>query len=139
LGASPTGNWHSCLPRRYSDILLRQNGERDLPEHVEALRNGERGSPGYPGDKPKGYPLEVPLPSLYKNIKMCERLWTLPCPRSLNTDLAFDALRGTKGLVHHCDHTVLGYLSIRYAERLSEAGIKYIVGSVGDLHDDVLA
>lgn len=47
-------------------------GKRDLPEHVEALRNVERGSPGYQGDKPKGYPLEVPLPSLYKNIKMCK-------------------------------------------------------------------
>lgn len=28
-----------------------------------------------------------------------------------------------------------GYLSMRYTERLSEAGIKHIVGSIGDLYE----
>lgn len=42
------------------------------------------------------------------------------------------------GLVHHCDRASR-YLSIRYTERLAEAGIEPRVGSVGDSHDNVLA
>ena len=42
------------------------------------------------------------------------------------------------GLVHHSDRGVQ-YVSIRYSERLLEAGIKPSVGSVGDSYDNALA
>ncbi|THV12670.1 IS3 family transposase [Rhizobium rhizophilum] len=42
------------------------------------------------------------------------------------------------GLVHHSDRGVQ-YVSIRYSERLSEAGIEPSVGSVGDSYDNALA
>jgi len=65
--------------------------------------------------------------------------------RSLRSDLALDALeqalyaRGdTEHLVHHSDRGVQ-YLSIRYTERLAEAGIEPSVGSVGDSYDNALA
>ena len=65
--------------------------------------------------------------------------------RSLRSDLAIDALeqalhaRGDLGgLIHHSDRGVQ-YLSIRYTERLDEAGIARSVGSVGDSYDNALA
>jgi putative transposase len=65
--------------------------------------------------------------------------------RSLRTDLALDALEQalwarpeTHRLVHHSDRGVQ-YLSIRYTERLAEAGIEPSVGSVGDSYDNALA
>ena len=68
------------------------------------------------------------------------RVWN-----SLKTDLVLDALEqalfartGTKGLVHHSDRGSQ-YLSIRYTERLAEAGIESSVGSVGDSYDNALA
>jgi len=65
---------------------------------------------------------------------------------SLRTDLALDALemalwrRGdeVEGLIHHSDRGVQ-YLSIRYTERLSEAGAAMSVGSRGDAFDNALA
>jgi transposase InsO family protein len=42
------------------------------------------------------------------------------------------------GLVHHSDRGS-EYLSIRYTERLAQAGIEPSVGSVGDSHDTVFA
>jgi putative transposase len=64
----------------------------------------------------------------------------------LRTDLALDALEmarwrrrgGVSGLVHHSDRGVQ-YLSIRYTERLEEAGIETSVGSRGDSYDNALA
>jgi putative transposase len=68
------------------------------------------------------------------------RVWN-----SLRTDLVLDALEqalyartGTEGLVHHSDHGSQ-YLSIRYTERLAEAGLQASVGSVGDSYDNALA
>jgi transposase InsO family protein len=65
--------------------------------------------------------------------------------RSLRSDLALDALEQalwarpqTHELVHHSDRGVQ-YLSIRYTERLAEAGIEGSVGSVGDSYDNALA
>jgi putative transposase len=66
--------------------------------------------------------------------------------RSLRTDLALDALemaiwsrRGElEGLVHHSDRGSQ-YLSIRYTERLAEAGAVTSVGSRGDSYDNALA
>jgi len=65
--------------------------------------------------------------------------------RSLRSDLALDALdqalydrQHTESLVHHSDRGVQ-YLSIRYTERLKEAGIEPSVGSVGDSYDNALA
>jgi transposase InsO family protein len=65
--------------------------------------------------------------------------------RSLRTDLALDALEqalysrpGTDELVHHSDRGCQ-YLSIRYTERLAEAGVEPSVGSVGDSYDNALA
>lgn len=64
---------------------------------------------------------------------------------SLKTDLALDALeqalhqRSTsEELVHHSDRGVQ-YLSIRYTERLAEAGIQASVGSVGSSYDNAMA
>lgn len=64
---------------------------------------------------------------------------------SLRTDLALDALEQaicsraeTEGLVHHSDRG-RQYLSIRYTERLAEAGMEPSVGSVGDSYDNALA
>jgi putative transposase len=64
---------------------------------------------------------------------------------TLRSDLALDALeqalydRDTEaGLVHHSDRGVQ-YLSIRYTERLAEAGIEPSVGSRGDSYDNALA
>ena len=45
--------------------------------------------------------------------------------------------KGT-GLVHHSDRGSQ-YLSIRYTERLAEAGIEPSVGSIGDSYDNALA
>ncbi len=42
------------------------------------------------------------------------------------------------GLVHHSDHGSQ-YVSIKYTERLAEAGIEPSVGSVGDSYDNALA
>jgi transposase InsO family protein len=65
--------------------------------------------------------------------------------RSMSTDLVLDALEqalwarsGAKGVVHHSDRGSQ-YLSIRYSERLAEAGIEPSVGSVGDSYDNALA
>ena len=65
---------------------------------------------------------------------------------SLKADLALDALEqaicdrqiGDESLVHHSDRGSQ-YLSIRYSERLSEAGIEPSVGSKGDSYDNALA
>jgi transposase InsO family protein len=64
---------------------------------------------------------------------------------SLGADIALDALEqalydrgGGDGLVHHSDRGVQ-YVSIRYTERLAEAGIEPSVGSVGDSYDNALA
>jgi transposase InsO family protein len=64
---------------------------------------------------------------------------------SLRSDLALDALEQAlydretdAGLVHHSDRGVQ-YLSIRYTERLAEAGIEPSVGSRGDSYDNALA
>jgi transposase InsO family protein len=66
--------------------------------------------------------------------------------RSLRTDLALDALEmaiwsrkgDLDGLVHHSDRGSQ-YLSIRYTERLAEAGAVTSVGSRGDSYDNALA
>jgi transposase InsO family protein len=64
---------------------------------------------------------------------------------SLKSDFVLDALeqavcaRGdTAGLIHHSDRGVQ-YLSIRYTERLADAGIEPSVGSTGDSYDNALA
>jgi putative transposase len=66
---------------------------------------------------------------------------------SLHTELALDALemaiwrrqlQDLTGLIHHSDRGVQ-YLSIRYTERLAEAGAVCSVGSRGDSYDNALA
>jgi transposase InsO family protein len=66
---------------------------------------------------------------------------------SLRSDLALDALEQAisereddqeRRLVHHSDRGVQS-LSIRYTERLAEAGIEPSVGSKGDSYDNALA
>jgi len=68
-----------------------------------------------------------------------------PVANSLRTDLVLDALEqalwsrpGTQDLIHHSDRGCQ-YLSIRYTERLAEAGVDSSVGSVGDSYDNALA
>ncbi len=67
--------------------------------------------------------------------------------RSAKTDFVVDALEQAlhdrrpvqeRGLIHHSDHGGQ-YLSIRYTERLAEAGIEPSVGSVGDSYDAAVA
>ena len=67
--------------------------------------------------------------------------------RTAHTDFVLDALEQAlhdrrpvrqAGLVHHSDRGVQ-YVSIRYTERLAEAGIEPSVGSVGDSYDNALA
>jgi putative transposase len=66
---------------------------------------------------------------------------------TLRTDLALDALEmalwtrrkeDVRSVVHHSDRGVQ-YLSIRYTERLAEAGAVTSVGSRGDSYDNALA
>ncbi len=57
------------------------------------------------------------------------------CPGAVAACAAADA---ATGLVHHSDRGVQ-YLSIRYTDRLAEAGIMPSVGSVGDSYDNALA
>jgi transposase InsO family protein len=49
-----------------------------------------------------------------------------------------DQFEGVRSLVHHSDRGVQ-YLSMRYTERLVEAGIEPSVGSVGDSYDNAMA
>ena len=67
--------------------------------------------------------------------------------RSMTTDFVLDALEQALyarqperdgGLVHHSDRGSQ-YLSIRYSERLAEAGVEPSVGSKGDSYDNALA
>ncbi|WP_374400835.1 IS3 family transposase [Niveibacterium sp.] len=66
---------------------------------------------------------------------------------SMHTEFVLDALEQAlydrqpseqDGLVHHSDRGAQ-YLSIRYSERLAEAGIEPSVGSKGDSYDNALA
>jgi len=67
--------------------------------------------------------------------------------RTMTTDFVLDALEqalyarqpdGSERLVHHSDRGSQ-YVSIRYTERLAEAGIDPSVGSKGDSYDNALA
>ena len=67
--------------------------------------------------------------------------------RSMHTDFVLDALEQAlydrqperaESLVHHSDRGSQ-YVSIRYTERLAEAGIEPSVGSRGDSYDNALA
>jgi putative transposase len=66
--------------------------------------------------------------------------------RSMQIDFVLDALEQAlcarqpdrNSLIHHSDRGVQ-YLSIRYTERLTEAGIEPSVGSKGDSYDNALA
>jgi len=66
---------------------------------------------------------------------------------SMTTDFVLDALEqalyarqpgSESGLIHHSDRGAQ-YLSIRYSERLAEAGVEPSVGSKGDSYDNALA
>ena len=65
---------------------------------------------------------------------------------SLHTDFVLDALEQaihdrrdtTTGLVHHSDRGTQ-YVSMRYTDRLADAGIAPSVGSRGDAYDNALA
>jgi len=63
----------------------------------------------------------------------------------MRTELVLDALeqaiwarKGAEGVIHHSDRGSQ-YLSIRYTERLIEAGVESSVGSSGDAYDNALA
>lgn len=65
--------------------------------------------------------------------------------RSMQTDLVLDALEQAlharqvgEGLIHHSDRGAQ-YLSIRYSERLKDAGVDASVGSTGDSYDNAMA
>ncbi len=67
--------------------------------------------------------------------------------RTMTTDFVLDALKqalyarqpgDSENLIHHSDRD-FQYVSIRYTERLGEAGIDPSVGSKGDSYDNALA
>ena len=65
--------------------------------------------------------------------------------RSMSAELVLDALEqaiwsrsGIDGVVHHSDRGSQ-YLSIRYSERMAEAGAQPSVGSMGDSYDNAMA
>ena len=66
--------------------------------------------------------------------------------RTAHTDFVLDALEQAlhqrrpeqSGLIHHSDRGSQ-YVSIKYTERLAEAGLEPSVGSVGDSYDNALA
>ena len=69
--------------------------------------------------------------------------------RSMSTDLPLDALdmalwhrgragRDVTGLIHHSD-AGSQYTSLRYSQRLIDAGVKASIGTVGDSYDNALA
>ena len=67
--------------------------------------------------------------------------------RTMHTDFVFDALEQALyarqperdgSLIHHSDRGSQ-YVSIRYSERLAEAGVEPSVGSRGDSYDNALA
>ena len=67
--------------------------------------------------------------------------------RSMHTDFVLDALEQAlydrpperaESLIHHSDRSAQ-YVSIRYTERLAQAGIEPSVGSRGDSYDNALA
>lgn len=66
--------------------------------------------------------------------------------RSMHTEFVLDALEQAlwarqptrDALIHHSDRGSQ-YVSIRYTERLAEAGIEPSVGSTGDSYDNALA
>lgn len=67
--------------------------------------------------------------------------------RTAHADLVLDALEQAlhdrrpvlrSGLVHHSDRGSQ-YVSIKYTERLAEAGMEHSIGSVGDSYDNALA
>ena len=65
--------------------------------------------------------------------------------RSQQTQFVLDALeqalyerRSSDGLIHHSDRGSQ-YLSIKYTERLADAGLEPSVGTVGDSYDNALA
>ena len=77
---------------------------------------------------------------VYSRMIVGWRVWN-----SLKTDLVLDALEQalhardvSDRLVHHSDRGSQ-YLSIRYTERLAEAGIASSVGSTGDSYDNAMA
>ena len=65
--------------------------------------------------------------------------------KSMQTDLVLDALEqalwarsGVEGVIHHSDRGSQ-YLSIRYSERMTDAGVEPSVGTTGDSYDNALA
>ncbi len=65
--------------------------------------------------------------------------------RSMKTDLVLDALEQAlwarsevAGVIHHSDRGSQ-YLSIRYSERMTAAGVEPSVGTTGDYYDNALA
>ena len=70
--------------------------------------------------------------------------WRVSC--TMQTDFVLDALEqalyerqpSAEGLIHHSDRGSQ-YVSIKYTERLSQAGIQPSVGSTGDSYDNALA
>ncbi len=59
-------------------------------------------------------------------------------PDALNQAICQQCPAEGSGLIHHSDRGSQ-YLSIRYTERLGEAGIDISVGSIGDSYDNALA
>ncbi len=78
-------------------------------------------------------------------LRFARRIVGWRASTSLRSDLALDALeQGVQDretddtLVHHSDRGAQ-YLSIRYTERLADAGIEPSVGGRGDSYDNALA
>ena len=128
-GETITGPWLTYVIRRVAPA-----GERFAVDRERRLIQAASARPRFP----------TPLRSRANELRRpATTRWRVA--RSMHAELVLDALEqalwsrsGIKGVVHHSDRGSQ-YLSIRYSERLAEAGAEPSVGSVGDSYDNALA
>jgi putative transposase len=96
---------------------------------------------------PRFISLQTRLSREYPPTVIARRIVAWRVSTSLRTDFVLDALEQAiydrsgerlSGLVHHSDRGTQ-YLSMRYSDRLADAGIAPSVGSRGDSYDNALA
>ena len=80
----------------------------------------------------------------YREVYGAKKIWRVS--RNVKTDFVLDALEQAlyarkpdkSGLIHHSEKGSQ-YVSIRYSQRLLQAGVEPSVGSTGDSYDNALA
>ena len=133
-----------------------QGFQDDDDPRGRGLASAGPGGPGLPGERPNElWVSDLTYVATWRGFvyvafvidAFARRIVGWRVSTSLRSDLALDALEQAIAereddqegrLIHPSDHGVQ-YLSIRYTERLAEAGIEPSVGSVGDSYDNALA